>query len=95
MKIFKRALLFVLVCTFFAGSVSAYDQTSYPSMHDITENWTNKPTAPNPPEEQYTTPPKPEPQVPVGDSLLTVVLLSGLYMLWNRKMKRAQRFETV
>ncbi|MDR1120730.1 MAG: hypothetical protein LBM08_07405 [Dysgonamonadaceae bacterium] len=86
MKTSKTVLLFMLVGIFIAGSVSAQN-SGYPStMQKSVDNWLNGSTfTEDYADVQSISAPTTEPQVPVGDSLFTVVLLSGLYLLWNRK----------
>jgi hypothetical protein len=88
MKTSKIVLLFVLISIFIAGGVSAFGSGYPTTMQESTQNWLSGSTV----TEDYTnvqgiSAPTDDPIVgsPVGDSLFTVVLLSGLYLLWNRK----------
>jgi hypothetical protein len=89
MKTSKTVLLFMLIGIFIAGGVSAQN-TGYPSnMQEKVDNWLSSSASSADDMDLYAiSTPTAEPKVPVGDSLFTVVLLSGLYLLWSRKRNK-------
>ena len=88
MKTLRKVLLVALTGMFLAGSVPAFAQ--YPtSMQEKTGNWLSGSTTPatnggggGP---QGISSPTPDPTVPVGDSLLVIVLLAGGYLVWRKR----------
>ncbi|MDR1122201.1 MAG: hypothetical protein LBM08_15005 [Dysgonamonadaceae bacterium] len=90
MKTSKGVLLFILIGIFIASGVSAQNSGYSSTMQKSVDNWLSSSTFTEDYEDvQSISAPTSDPKVtPVGDSLFTVVLLSGLYLLWNRKRNK-------
>jgi hypothetical protein len=89
MKTVKTVLLLMLTGIFVAGGVSAQDSGYPAAMQESVKNWLSSSASSANDTEHTISAPTPDPTVPVGDSLFTAVLLSGLYLLWNRKKRKA------
>jgi hypothetical protein len=97
MKNSKRVLLLMFIGLFIGGGISTFGSGYSTGMQSDTENWlTASPTATveeEPAGGQGISSPTPDPTlVPVGHSLLTIVLLSGLYLLWRSRNRLLHRW---
>jgi hypothetical protein len=91
MKTLKVLFIFICVNYMLVVNVSAIQTSSRITMKERTDQWLSRSNNQSAVEAQsISAPPKdPEVELPVGDSVFLLLLLSGLYLLWSRKKKVA------